>query len=88
MSLPETSAGHDAEVREVQGHCVRGAEPVLINQSDMNEDASVNQSKGLKPSFCKANGQWHILLDNVCECLPGYEASIEENVCTSELTSS
>ena len=84
MSLPETSAGHDAEVREVQGHCVSGAEPVRINQSAMGQDILMNQSSGLKLSFCKANGQWHILSDNICECQPGYEASIEENLCTSE----
>nr|CDS23757.1 ephrin type A receptor 4 A [Echinococcus granulosus] len=84
MSLPETPAGHDAEVREAQGHCVSGAEPLLINQSDFIEGPPLmNQSKGLKPSFCKANGQWHILKDNICECLPGFEASVEENSCTS-----
>ncbi|EUB57697.1 hypothetical protein EGR_07438 [Echinococcus granulosus] len=87
MSLPETPAGHDAEVREAQGHCVSGAEPLLINQSDFIEGPPLmNQSKGLKPSFCKANGQWHILKDNICECLPGFEASVEENSCTSKLT--
>ncbi|KAL5103641.1 Ephrin type-B receptor 4b [Taenia crassiceps] len=83
MSLPETPAGHDAEVREAQGHCVSGAEPILINESNFIDDPPLmNQSKGLKPSFCKANGQWHILKDNICECLPGFEASIEENMCT------
>lgn len=86
MSLPETPAGHDAEVREAQGHCVSGAEPLLINQPDLTEDLPLsNQTKGLKPSFCKANGQWHILKDNICECLPGFEASIEENMCTSKM---
>uniref|UniRef100_A0A0R3SU65 Receptor protein-tyrosine kinase n=1 Tax=Hymenolepis diminuta TaxID=6216 RepID=A0A0R3SU65_HYMDI len=83
MSLPETPAGHDAEVREVQGHCVAGAEPTMVSQSDLNQLESLNQSQGLKPSFCKANGQWHILQDNVCECLPGYESSVEENLCSS-----
>ncbi|VUZ49708.1 unnamed protein product, partial [Hymenolepis diminuta] len=56
MSLPETPAGHDAEVREVQGHCVAGAEPTMVSQSDLNQLESLNQSQGLKPSFCKANG--------------------------------
>ncbi|KAM3174028.1 hypothetical protein ACTXT7_011367 [Hymenolepis weldensis] len=84
MSLPETPAGHDAEVREVQGHCVAGAEPTIISQSELNQMESSNQSQGLKPSFCKANGQWHILQDNVCECLPGYESSVEENLCSKE----
>lgn len=84
MSLPETPAGHDAEVREVQGHCVGGAEPILITQSELSEMEPSNQSRGLKPSFCKANGQWHILQDNACECLPGFESSVEENLCLSE----
>ncbi|VDO13321.1 unnamed protein product [Rodentolepis nana] len=83
MILPETPAGHDAEVREVQGHCVVGAEPTIASQSEVNQFESSNQSQGLKPSFCKANGQWHILQDNVCECLPGYESSVEENLCSS-----
>nr|CDS29955.2 ephrin type A receptor 4 A [Hymenolepis microstoma] len=83
MILPETPAGHDAEVREVQGHCVAGAEPTIVSQPEVNQLESSNQSQGLKPSFCKANGQWHILQDNVCECLPGYESSVEENLCLS-----
>ncbi|KAM7539188.1 hypothetical protein Aperf_G00000058930 [Anoplocephala perfoliata] len=83
MSLPETPAGHDAEVREVQGHCVSGAEAILPTQAEFSETEPSNQSKGLKPSFCKANGQWHIMQDNVCECLPGFESLVEENLCIS-----
>ncbi len=90
MRLPETPAGHDAEVREVAGQCVPGARPLLLNQSsDLEVGGSVLHNSTtsvalLKPSFCKANGEWHVLLDNGCECLPGYETASEENMCSSK----
>lgn len=92
MSLPETPAGHDAEDREVQGLCVGGAEPVPIRNLGQEQedeiftapkDNNLNASRSLQPAFCKASGQWRILEDSVCECQPGFEALVEENLCRS-----
>ncbi|VDD82317.1 unnamed protein product [Mesocestoides corti] len=82
MLLPETPAGHDAEVREIQGQCVEGAQPVLVNQSGGLDYGRPSESIGVKPSFCKANGQWHVLEHSACECLPGFEPSLQDNACS------
>ncbi|VDM00659.1 unnamed protein product [Schistocephalus solidus] len=84
MRLPETAAGHDAEVREVQGECVHGARPKGANSNRTSEmDGLAQLSGGLRPSFCKANGHWHVLAGSVCECLAGYEPSADSSACTA-----
>ncbi|VDK86025.1 unnamed protein product [Dibothriocephalus latus] len=87
MRLPETAAGHDAEVREVQGECVHGARPKGANSNhtaELTTDVAGQLSGGLRPSFCKANGRWHVLAGSVCECLAGYEPSADSSVCTGK----
>ncbi|THD27234.1 putative ephrin receptor [Fasciola hepatica] len=70
MHLPQTPAGHNAEIRFVPGKCVPGAKhsPGPTTQTNRNVPT---RAPG---AFCMVTGKWHLDDDEFqCVCEPGYE---------------
>ncbi|VDP65114.1 unnamed protein product [Echinostoma caproni] len=70
MQLPQTHAGHNAEIRFVPGTCVSGATH-SVGPFPMAFTKGPTRVPG---AFCMVNGKWHLDDDEFqCICEPGFE---------------